>query len=273
MKLIDLSVMVENSPSEPMDIKVKRFDHHNGAKHFCRNIAWNKRLPFKRRVKQLFDFIRKKKHLSPKDFPNDAFLSLDVVTLPTHMGTHIDAPYHYGPAEYAERGKTVDELALEHFFRPAVRLDLRHKQAGDYIEIADLQEALDAIDYELQPKDIVLLWTGSDERWGTPQYFTQAPGMSRAATDWLVQQGIYVIGTDTYGFDRPFPVMLEAFWKTGDKQHLWPAHFYGREKEYIQIERLTNLGALPNSGFTLSCFPLKIKGLDASWVRAVAIVQ
>jgi kynurenine formamidase len=118
-----------------------------------------------------------------------------------------------------------------------------------------------------------LVATGVDRLWGKPEYFSQAPGMGREATDWLLAQGIKVIGIDTYGFDRPFPVMLREFWKTGDSGHLWPAHFLGREKEYIQIERLTNLDKLPDKGFRLACFPLKIKGLDASWVRAVAIIE
>jgi len=263
MKIIDLSVLVENSPSEPMEIKIKRFDYFKGAKMFCRKLA----------CKNLLDFIKGKKRLRHTDFPDQAFLSLDIVTLPTHMGTHIDAPFHYGPAQYALQGKTVEALSLDEFYRPGVRLDLRYKKPGEYIEVSDLKKALSQINYSLKPRDIVLIWTGSDSLWGTPQYFFQAPGMSREATAWLVEQGIYVIGTDTYGFDRPFGSMLKDYFRTGDKRHLWPAHFYGREKEYIQIERLTNLGSLPDLGFTVVCFPLKIKGIDASWVRAVALVN
>lgn len=273
MKLIDLSVLVENTPSEPMEIKVKRFDYYRGAKHFCRNIFWNKKLPLKKRFIQCFNFILGKKRLLPSDFPDKAFLSLDVVTMATHMGTHIDAPFHYGPRYDGANAKTVDELPLDWFYKPAVKLDLTHKTIGEYITIKDLEDALTAIDYKINANDIVLINTGVDRLWGSHRYFSEAPGMSRDATEWLIDQGVKVIGTDTYGFDRPFPVMLKDFWETGDKGHLWPAHFYGREREYIQIERLVNLHTLPSKGFILCCFPLKIKGLDASWVRAVAIVN
>jgi kynurenine formamidase len=273
MRLVDLSILVENSLSEPMKIKVKRFDHFKGAKKFCRQIAWNKRLPLIKRIKNLFDFISGKNKLSFNDFPQKAFLSLDVVTLPTHMGTHIDAPFHYGPTVQGEMGKTIDELPLEWFFNPAIKLDMRHKKPGEYITIPDIAKALEDIEYDLKPFDIVLLWTGSDRLWGKKEYFTHAPGMSREATKWLVERGIKVIGTDTYGFDRPFNKMLEDFWRTKNQEHLWPAHFYGREKEYIQIERLNNLAALPTKDFQMCCFPLRIKGLDASWVRAVAIMN
>lgn len=271
MKLIDLSILVENTPSEPMEIKVKRLEHVKGGKQFCRRIRWNKKLPLRRRLQHYWQYSVGKRRITIENFPDNAFLSLDIVTMPTHMGTHIDAPFHYGPRKDRLAASTVDQLPLEWFYRPAVKLDLTHKKAGEYITVADLQEALSKINYLLQPFDIVLIATGADKLWGTPHYFSKFPGMSREATQWLVSQGIKVIGTDTYGFDRPFSVMLNDFWDTKDERHLWPAHFYGREKEYIQIERLINLDQLPAVGFKLACFPLRLKGVDASWVRAVAI--
>ena len=34
-----------------------------------------------------------------------------------------------------------------------------------------------------------------------------------------------------------------------------------------------NLEALPGNGFTICCFPHKIRGASAGWTRAVAIFQ
>ena len=262
-RLIDLSVLVENSPSEPMEIRVERLDHFEGAKKFsgeveARNSA--KTPPDPRR-------------LHPEDFPDSAFITLDTVTLPTHMGTHIDAPIHYGPNSEGSPARSVHELPLEWFYGSGVRLDLTHKAAGDFITVEDIKDALDASEHKLKPLDIVLIWTGTDKLWGKREYFSHAPGMGREATEWLADQGIKVMGIDTYGFDRPFVTMLEDFWRTGDRSFLWPAHFYGREREYIQIERLANLDQLPATGFQVACFPLRIKGLDASWVRAVGLVE
>ncbi len=260
MQLVDLSVLVENSVSEPLEIKVERLDHYRGAKEFCGKVeARNQAKSDPRR-------------LEVEDFPDRAFITLDTVTLPTHMGTHIDAPIHYGVESEGQPARSVDLLPLDWFYRPGVRLDLTHKKAGEFISVEDIQNALKQAQHELKPLDIVLLWTGTDKLWGKREYFSDAPGMSREATEWLVKQEIKVIGIDTYGFDRPFVTMLEDFWKTGDRANLWPAHFYGREREYIQIERLANLDSLPSTGFQVSCFPLKIKDLDASWVRAVGIV-
>lgn len=271
-QLVDLSVLVENSPSEPMRIEVQRLDPVRGARHFCFEAFWNRRLPLPKRVQQALRFVSGKARILPKDFPGRAFLTLDTVKLPTHMGTHVDAPVHYGPTSDGTPARSVDQLPLEWFFGRGVRLDLRHKGKAQYIQPEDLEHALQASGHELRRGDIVLIWTGTDRLWGKREYFSDAPGMSRAATEWLVERGIRVIGIDTYGFDRPLGAMLGDFYRTRDPRHLWPAHFYGREREYIQIERLANLDKLPPTGFDIACFPLKIRGLDASWVRAVGIL-
>jgi kynurenine formamidase len=272
-KLIDLSVLVENSPSEPMKVAVKRLDHKRGARHFCRQAAWNNKLPLTKRIAQFFRYMKGSRKIKPSDFPDQEFLTMDVVTIPTHMGTHVDAPIHYGSKCEGKPAKSIDEIPLEWFYAPGVRLDLRFKGPGELITVADIQHALKEANHVIQPYDIVLLWTGTDRLWGKREYFTHAPGMSREATQWLADQGVKVMGIDSYGFDRPFGVMLEEFWRTKNPEVLWPAHFYGREREYIQIERLTNLDQLPPSGFHVACFPLRVKGLDASWVRAVGIVN
>ena len=68
--------------------------------------------------------------------------------------------------------------------------------------------------------------------------------------------------------------MVNQYFMTGNNQYLWPAHFYGREKEYCHIERLSNLDKIPmDYGFKICCFPIKLKGMGAAWIRAVAIIE
>lgn len=272
MQLVDLSMLIENTASEPMRIDIKRCGWYSGAKRFCKTIKWNKHLPFRLRIKQWWSYMRHQKRLVPTDFPGSAFLSLDEITMPTHMGTHIDAPFHFGPSSTHDC-KTIDQLPLDWFYQPGVRLDMRHKKPGSYITVDDIKIALQKIEHKLSPLEIVLIWTGVDELWGTKQYFSNAPGMSSEATKWIIDQGIKVIGIDAYSFDRPFGAMLNDFWSTGDNKHLWPAHFLGRETEYAHIERLANLGELPPKTFMVSCFPVKIKGVDAGWSRVVGMVD
>ena len=61
---------------------------------------------------------------------------------------------------------------------------------------------------------------------------------------------------------------------TRDASILWEAHRAGIDREYCQIEKLHNLGALPGAtGFTVSCLPVKVAGASAGWCRAAAIVD
>jgi kynurenine formamidase len=188
-----------------------------------------------------------------------------MLTLLSHSGTHVDAPFHYGPESEGAPAATIDELPLEWFFGDGVVLDLRHKQPGDFIEIADLQAALDAIDYELKPLDIVLLHTATEKKLGSPEYFEQ-PGMGHASTLWLVEQGIKVIGIDAFGFDRGFAAMKADFERTGDGSYIWPAHFAGITRSYCQIEKLANLEQIGRAhGFRVAAFPVKIKRASAGF--------
>lgn len=273
MKLIDLSVMIENTPSQPIKVEINRTNHKDGAKKIARETGY--RVPGNM-LKKIITRIRYrfgKGDIKNTDFPDAEFITQDVITMSTHMGTHIDSPLHFGSTCEGKPSKSIEQMPIDMFYGNGVRLDLRYKKPGELIMPDDIKNALSAIEYELQENDIVLLWTGIEEKWGTKEYFTSAPGMSEEATAYLVEKGIKVMGIDSYGFDRPFGVMINEFIKTKNNKVLWPAHFYGRKREYLHIERLTNLGKLPDAGFKLCCFPLPIKGADASWTRVVAMVD
>jgi len=117
----------------------------------------------------------------------------------------------------------------------------------------------------------VLIRTDRDKLWGSRDYPWVHPGLTRNATLYLLNKGVKIIGTDAYGFDRPFTVMFQET-KDGDKSALWPAHFTGREKEYLHIEKLAHLDKLPNYGFIVIAFPILIQRASAGWIRAVALV-
>jgi kynurenine formamidase len=200
-------------------------------------------------------------------------LANENLQLDSHAGTHMDAPWHFGPLCEDKTAKTIDEVPLAWCFGPGVVLDLRFKKPGETIEPADLKRALLAISYVLKPGDIVLLMTGADKRAREKDYFSAHPGMGRESTLWLLDQGIRVIGIDAWGFDRPAGSMLRDYLSTGDSSALLPAHMAGRDREYCHIEKLANLDQIPSAvGFWVSCFPVKIERGSAGWVRAVALV-
>jgi kynurenine formamidase len=67
--------------------------------------------------------------------------------------------------------------------------------------------------------------------------------------------------------------MLTEFLKTKDPAKLYPAHFYGRKREFIHIERLAHLEKVPAVGFKVICFPVRIRQTGAAWSRVVAILD
>jgi hypothetical protein len=134
---------------------------------------------------------------------------VDEVTAVTHCGTHVDAPWHYGPTSGGAPATRIDECPLESFFGDGVVRDLRHKQPGERISVDDLERALAAIRHRLAPLQIVMLMTGRDAL-GTKEYFEQ-PGMTRDSTLSLTRSGIRVIGIDAYRFDQRFEDMRDEY--------------------------------------------------------------
>jgi len=209
-----------------------------------------------------------------EDLPGGMGWTVERLALSTHDGTHVDAPWHYGPTSGGKRARTIDELPLDWFYGDGVVLDMRHKKQGAGITVADLKKALKKIDYTLKPGDIVCLQTGADKLFGRREFFNAGCGLIRESTLWLVERGVHVIGTDAWGLDRPFYAIREEFEQTKDKSIIWCAHYAGIEKEYCQIEKLANLDKLPSpTGFKISCFPVKIRGGSGGWVRVAAIFE
>ncbi len=250
MKIIDLSVPTESSPSEPLPVEVVHERHKESASVMADFFGCNK-----------------------EDLPQGLGWANDSVKMGAHSGTHVDAPWHYFPTSEGKRARTIDEMPLDWFYGDGVVLDMRHKPQGSTIEVQDLKEALGKIGYKLKPGDIVLIQTGADRYWGKAEYFDAGCGMNRESTLWLIEQGIRVMGIDSWGWDRPFRAIKQEFSKTGDKSIIWAGHRAGIEREYCHIEKLANLDKLPSVGFKVACFPVKLTGGSAGWCRAVAILE
>lgn len=251
IKIIDLSVPTEDSPSEPIKVEVTHQDHKGSVEA----------------VKSFFG-------CEEADLPQGLGWANDMVNMISHSGTHVDAPWHYFPTTEGRRAQTIDELPLEWFYGDGVVLDMRHKPRGSGVTVKDLQQALERIGYRIKPWDIVLIQTAADQYWGKADYFEAGCGMTRESTLWLVAQGVKVMGIDAWGWDRPFWAMKEEFQRSRVKEVLWAAHRAGIEKEYCHIEKLANLDRLPRPyGFKVACFPVKLTGGSAGWCRAVAIVE
>ena len=204
----------------------------------------------------------------------EGFAASETLTLTTHNGTHLDAPWHYHPTmNNGERAITIDEVPLDWCYRPGIKLDFRDLPDGHVVTAAEVEAELDRIGHSLQPLDIVLVNTRAGSRLGKDDFLSAGIGMGHEATMYLTSRGIRVTGIDAWSWDAPFAHTARRVAETGDTSLIWEGHKAGREIGYCHLEKLTNLESLPSSGFTVICFPCKVKGGSAGWTRAVAILD
>jgi len=210
-----------------------------------------------------------------EQFPGgEGFAAVESVTMSTHNGTHLDAPWHYHPTmNHGERAITIDEVPLDWCFRPGVKLDFRHFADGYVVTAADVADELARIGHELQPLDIVLVNTAAGAALGDPRFVDIGCGMGYEATMYLTSRGVRVTGTDAWSWDAPFSYTAKRVTESGDTSLIWEGHKAGRDIGYCHLEKLHNLEALPPFGFTVCCFPHKVKAGSAGWTRAVAIFE
>ena len=236
MTIIDLSVPLEPNPSEPVRPQVDFEDHDRSAPLVAGSSAARSSSSRTARAGRARPSRRS----------------------PTRARTSTRPTTTSRPAAASARA-TIDELPLDWFLAPGVRLDLRGLDRGAEITVVDLESALDG--HELAPLEIVLLWTGRGGRVGPPRlpergHRPRPRGHGVAARPRREGDRDRRVGA---GPPARRPARgLRARRRPGAAVG---AHRVGIEREYCQIEKLHNLGALPGAtGFTVSCLPVKIAG-------------
>ncbi|WP_236795193.1 cyclase family protein [Amycolatopsis sp. GM8] len=208
------------------------------------------------------------------DLPDGEGWAHEWVRLTTHNGTHLDAPYHYSATmDGGARAITIDEVPLEWCLQPAVKLDFRHFPDGYVVTAADVQAELDRIGHELSPLEIVVVNTAAGARYGEDDYVSSGCGVGREATLYLLERGVRLTGTDGWSWDPPFVHTAKRYAAEGDPSIIWEGHRAGREIGYCHLEKLHDLEQLPDQGFQIACFPVKVHAASAGWTRAVAIIE
>ncbi|KAI0366708.1 putative cyclase [Pilatotrama ljubarskyi] len=181
--------------------------------------------------------------------------NVHTLTLGTHTGTHIDAPYHF----FAD-GASVDNLDLSLLASvPAVVADLRARGAHERIGWDDLVEAAEEI--KRSGARVVLLCTGWSRRWNKPDY-SKHPFLDVDAARRLLDLGVKVLGLDMMSPDKV----------TEDEERA-DVHRVVLGSGGIIVENLTNLETLVERRWArvmVSLMPLNLAGCDGSPVRAVA---
>ena len=255
MKLIDLARPLENTDyADPPGLgpKIDYINHHETAQ-------------------QLLSFFP---GVTADDLPGREGWAVESVSLSTHNGTHLDAPYHYhSTMDGGARAITIDEVPLEWCWGRGVKLDFRAFEDGYVATPEDVEAELSRIGHELNEGDIVLVNTAAGAVYGKPEYVATGCGIGRAATNYLTERGVRITGTDAWSWDAPFIHTAKRVAETGDASLIWEGHRAGMDRAYCHIEKLGNLETLPGTGFEVICFPVSIRGASAGWCRPVAVIR
>ena len=174
--------------------------------------------------------------------------AMDILTMIGNTGTYLDSPWH----RY-ESGTDLAGLSLE------TLVDL----PAEVFHLNDSRER-GIPESVFWDRDVagkaVLLHTGWDRNFGRPEYAHSAPFLSPAGVDYLIAQGVTLVGIDSLNIDD-----TEG---TGDR----PAHSGLLAAGIHVVEHLTNLGSLPASGARFTAAPPLVEGFGTFPVRAFARV-
>lgn len=185
----------------------------------------------------------------PAFLPDDYPVYLQRFVIGGQTGTYIETRAHVD-----QTTEPVSDVPLDQFWRPAVVLDVGHKNARAAITLADVEHA----GGQLRPGDAALIRTGWDAKWDDADFVEGSPYISREAALWLIDRGIGLLASDFPRFDNP-----------SEMQFPW-AEFWDRVN--LLLAPVTNLQGLSGRCGHLCAFPLKIRGACSTPCRAALIL-
>ena len=179
----------------------------------------------------------------------DVWYALGEVTYCTHVGTHIEVPFHH-----KRDGADVADMPFRQLIGPLVVLDFRHRKPGEAITLADLK----GNERRIHEGDVVVVWSGMDRYFRTRDRWMDQPHLAIDANQWLVDRRIACLGSDAAGLELP---------GTDDQ----PNHQAIFNAGIPMIESLTNLELVAEGEWIVFILPLPIEGLEASPLRVIAV--
>ena len=169
--------------------------------------------------------------------------NLSLLTMGSHTGTHVDAPWHF-----LGDGPRLGDVSLDRMVGPALVADLRGRAAVD-------RAALESV--PLADGDILLCRTDNSWRWEREGFQRDFTYLTTDAADLLIARRVRAMGMDY--------LSIERFGSTD-----FPVHHALLGAGVFVIEGL-DLRAVEPGRYTLVCLPLKFPDLDGAPARAVLL--
>lgn len=183
-----------------------------------------------------------------------------------HFGTHVDAPAHFAHGTW-----TIDQVPAERLVRPLIVIDLssKVKDNADYLVSVEDIAAWEEKNGRIPPGAVVMVRTGWDERWHSPDRYRNAdnsgvlhfPAYSADAAKFLVEgREVVGLGIDTLSVDSG-----------ASTDYL--VHRYCSTHDVYHIENVANLAQVPPVGALVVVAPLKLQGGSGAPARVLALLH
>ena len=194
------------------------------------------------------------------DFERGDVFQVTHLSWAVHGFTHMDSPRHMVPG-----GPTTSDIPLEATVGEAAVLDLTDVEPNEALDGARLAARAG----HLRDGDIVLFKTGWGERRSldTPEFWTEAPYITRDGAEWLLTRRPRAVGFD---FPQDYTIRLLLHKEMRPiEEHV--THDVLLRNGVVLIEYLVNTVALDAERVWFCCLPLKVEGADGAPVRAIAM--
>ena len=191
------------------------------------------------------DFISREQ--SAASYDDGSTFQIGRIDMVANTSTYLDVPSH----RFAD-GDDLSEVDLERLAHLPALVVRQPFESGLAVEAA----AFDALDVR---GCAVLVATGWDRHWGQECYYHDHSFLTREAAELLVAGGAALVGIDSHNIDDT-------------RVRTRPVHTALLGAGIIICEHMTNLGALPDSGFRFTAAPPKVKGMGTFPVRAYAVI-
>ena len=171
--------------------------------------------------------------------------NLSLLTMGSHTGTHVDAPYHF-----LKHGARLGEVSLDRMIGSAVVVDLCGRRSIDADALASAP---------LQRGDLLLCRTDNSWKWDAPGFQEDFVYLTLSAAEFAVERGLGAVGLDY--------LSIEEFGSAS-----FPVHHTLLGNGVFVIEGL-DLKHVQPGRYTLVCLPLKCPDLDGAPARAVLLTE
>jgi arylformamidase len=191
------------------------------------------------------DFISRAQSVA--NYDDGSTFQIGRIDMVANTGTYVDVPSH----RFAD-GEDLSEVGIEAFADLPAIVVRQPWESG----LGVATSAFEGLEVRGRA---VLVATGWDRHWGSDAYYHDHSFLTVAAAEHLVAEGAALVGIDSHNIDDT-------------RVRTRPVHTALLGAGIVICEHMTNLGALPDSGFRFSAAPPKVKGMGTFPVRAYAVL-